>query len=77
MGKKDLVVGPRESKFQQAASYAVALARLMRFGMPRVGRKLVMRPGFLKNDQECARRRLFHKVHGTAIGGGSIWNPGE
>ena len=70
---KVLAVGPKESKFQQAAAYAVALARLMRFGMPRVGRKLVMPRGKLKDDQECARRRLFHKIHGTAIGGGPIW----
>lgn len=24
-------------------------------------------------EQECARRRRFHKIHGTAIGGGQIW----
>ena len=70
---KVLVVGPRESKFQQAAAYAVALARLMRFGMPKAGGKMIMRLSKRKLDQECARRRRFHERYGTAIGGGTIW----
>ena len=50
--------------------WATYLARLSR--RPRTFRVRPGREEFNK-EQECARRRLFFKVHGTAIGGGEIW----
>lgn len=55
--------------FEAAARYAAYLARLTR--QPRVFK--IARSVGANQEQECARRRRFYKIHGTAIGGGPIW----
>ena len=60
-------------------SFLPPVEELVRWGarMARLSRapktfKISRNPGGNK-EQENARRRLFYKVHGTAIGGEPIW----
>ena len=63
---------------EELARWAGYLSRLSR--RPRTFK--ITRGAGGNQEQECARRRLFHKVHGTATGGEPIWehhplNPGR
>jgi hypothetical protein len=53
--------------------YWLWLARMSRKAMAPKEFKILRGSMHPNSEQECARRRQFFQRHGTAIGGGPIW----